>query len=118
MVDPKKFSIIPSLAYGDFPQVGKDKARCDHYQYNSEDLDVIVIFLNTFNRVESYFLIDKLINMEWVLVLMKNQLKEEVMAKVKSNLKITIKDKDTNMGLLGDYKNKSLVLIKHKVPVC
>ena len=75
LVDPEKFFIIPSLAYGDFPQVRKDKARCDHYQYNSKDLDVIVIFLITFNRVKSYFLIDKLVNMEWVLVLMKNKFK-------------------------------------------
>ena len=58
----------------------------------TEDLDLIVVFLIAFSRVKSYILIDKLVNMELVLVLMKNQLTEEVMGKVKSNLKINIKD--------------------------
>ena len=94
MADPDKFFIISSLAYGDFPQVRKHKVRRDHClsaHIFTEDLDLIVVFLIAFSRVKSYILIDKLVNMELVLVLMKNQL-TEVMGKVKSNLKINIKD--------------------------
>ena len=86
MVDPDKFFIISSLAYGDFPKVRKDKSQgeadhCLSAHIYTVDLDLIVVFLIAFSRVKSYILIDKLVNVELVLVLMKNQLTEEVLIK-------------------------------------